>query len=65
MIWISRSKKIWICATNAGKKVMIRRWLRREKLSVTLPNIFDELEPAPYLGIDTETFVVVDKPEYD
>jgi len=52
-------------ATNAGKKVMIRGWLQREKVSVTLPNIFDGIKLPSYLGMDTETFVVVDKPEYD
>jgi len=30
-----------------------------------LPNIFDEIKPPSYLGMDTETFIVVDKPEYD
>ena len=54
-----------IGATNAGKKVMRRGWIDREKVSVTLPNIFDGLKPPSYLGTDTETFVVVDKPEYD
>ena len=44
---------------------MIRGWLKREKVSVTLPNIFDGIKPPSYLGTDTETFVVVDKPEYD
>jgi hypothetical protein len=54
-----------IGATNAGKKVMKRGWINREKVSVTLPNIFDEIAPPSYLGIDTTSFVVVDKPEYD
>ncbi|RGB22351.1 hypothetical protein C1646_776229 [Rhizophagus diaphanus] len=44
---------------------MVRGWLQRENVSVTLPNIFDGLKPPSYLGMDTETFVVVDKPEYD
>ena len=54
-----------IGATNAGKKVMRRGWIDREKVSVTLPNIFDDIVPPSYLGIDTASFVVVDKPEYD
>ncbi|RHZ80846.1 hypothetical protein Glove_131g92 [Diversispora epigaea] len=54
-----------IGATNAGKKVMRRDWIDREKVSVTLPNIFDDIVPPSYLGIDTANFVVVDKPEYD
>jgi hypothetical protein len=58
-------QRLGISATNAGKKVMIRGWLQREKVSVTLPNIFDGIKPPSYLGIDTETFIVVDKPEYD
>ena len=50
--------------TNAGKKVMRKGWIDREEVSVTLPNIFDEIVSS-YLGIDTANFVVVDKPEYD
>src|SRR6266542_3802001 len=34
-------QRLGIGATNAGKKVMIRGWLQREKVSVTLPNIFN------------------------
>ena len=34
-----------IGATNAGKKVMRRGWIDREEVSVTLPNIFDEIVP--------------------
>ena len=59
-------KDLGIGATNAGKKVMMRRsWIDREKVSVTLPNIFDEIVPPSYFGKDTANFVVVDKPEYD
>ena len=58
-------QSLGISATNAGKKVMIRGWLNREKVFITLPNIFDGLKSPSYLGIDTETFVVVDKPKYD
>ena len=58
-------KDLGIGATNAGKKVMRRGWVDREEVSVTLPNIFDEIVPPSYLGIDTANFVVVDKPEYD
>ncbi|CAG8620592.1 4426_t:CDS:1 [Ambispora gerdemannii] len=58
-------KDLGIGATNAGKKVMRRGWIDREKVSVTLPNIFDNIVPPSYLGIDTANFVVVDKPEYD
>jgi hypothetical protein len=58
-------KELAIGAPNADKKVMIRGWIKREKVAVTLPNIFYGLKPPSYLGIDTKTFVVVDKPEYD
>jgi hypothetical protein len=58
-------RDLGIGATNAGKKVMRRGWVDREKVSVALPNIFDEIVPPSYLGIDTANFVVVDKPEYD
>lgn len=58
-------KELAIGTPNADKKVMIRGWIKREKVAVTLPNIFDGLKPPSYLGIDTKTFVVVDKPEYD
>jgi hypothetical protein len=44
---------------------MRRGWIDREEVSVTLPNIFDEIVPPSYLEIDTTNFVVVDKPEYD
>ena len=54
-----------IGATNADKKVMRRGWIDREEVSVTLPNIFDEIVPPSYLGIDIANFVVVDKSEYD
>ncbi|CAB4382017.1 unnamed protein product [Rhizophagus irregularis] len=57
-------QRLGIGATNARKKVMIRGWLQREKVSVTLPNIFDGIKPC-IRKIDTETFVVVDKSEYD
>ncbi|CAG8451294.1 15326_t:CDS:2 [Cetraspora pellucida] len=57
--------ELGINATNAGKKVMVRGWVHRENVSVSLPNIFDGLKPPSYLGTDTATFVVVDKPEYD
>ena len=58
-------RDLGISVTNAGKKVMRRGWIDREKVSVTLPNIFDDIVPPSYLGIDTANFVVVDKPEYD
>ncbi|CAG8734125.1 22775_t:CDS:2 [Dentiscutata erythropus] len=57
--------ELGINTTNAGKKVMVRGWVHRENVSVSLPNIFDGLKPPSYLGTDTATFVVVDKPEYD
>ncbi|CAG8665556.1 10821_t:CDS:1, partial [Paraglomus occultum] len=53
-----------IGATNAGKKVMVRGWLRDKDVSISLPNIF-ELEPSSYLRKSYEHFLVVDKPEYD
>ena len=57
-------RDLGIGATNAGKKVMRRGWIDREEVSVTLPNIFDEIVPC-MRKIDTANFVVVDKPEYD
>ncbi|CAJ0633042.1 5429_t:CDS:2 [Entrophospora sp. SA101] len=57
-----------IGATNAGKKVMRRGWVDREKVSVTLPNIFElgKLKSLPrYLNETFTNFVVIDKPEYD
>ena len=44
---------------------MIRGWVSREEVSIFLPNIFDELKLLSLVITDTETFVVVDKPEYD
>ncbi|CAG8625930.1 10332_t:CDS:2 [Ambispora leptoticha] len=57
-------KDLGIGATNAGKKVMVRGWLRDEEVSISLPNIF-ELEPPSYLDKSYEHFLVIDKPEYD
>ncbi|CAG8530640.1 2751_t:CDS:1, partial [Dentiscutata heterogama] len=54
-----------INATNASKKMMVKEWVYRENVSVSLPNIFDRLKLSSYLGMDTATFVVIDKPEYD
>ncbi|CAB5370485.1 unnamed protein product [Rhizophagus irregularis] len=56
-------RDLGIGATNAGKKVMRRGWIDRKEVSVTLPNIFDEIVPC-IRKIDTANFVVVDKPEY-
>ena len=58
-------RDLGIGATNASKKVMRRGWVDREEVSVTLPNIFDEIVSPSYFGKDTANFVVVDKPEYD
>ena len=58
-------KEFGISATNAGKKVMVRGWVYRENIFVTLPNIFDGLKFPSYLRMNIVTFVVVDKPEYD
>jgi hypothetical protein len=58
-------RDLGIGATNASKKVMKRRWIDREEVSVALPNIFDDIVPPSYFGKDTANFVVVDKPEYD
>ena len=61
-------KDLGIGATNAGKKVMRRGWIDREKVSVTLPNIFEsgELKSLPrHLNERFTSFVVIDKPEYD
>ena len=44
---------------------MVRRWVNREEVFVSLPNIFDKLKLLPLVITDTETFVVVDKSEYD
>ncbi|CAB5356594.1 unnamed protein product [Rhizophagus irregularis] len=38
-------KDLGIGATNAGKKVMVRGWVRDEEVSISLPNIF-ELKPS-------------------
>src|SRR6185369_5606102 len=57
-----------IGATNAGKKVMVRGWLRDNNISVSLPNIFEsgKLKSLPqYLNETYTHFVVIDKPEYD
>ncbi|CAG8716257.1 3684_t:CDS:1, partial [Funneliformis mosseae] len=58
-------KELSISITNAGKKVMVREWISREEVSVSLPNIFNGLKLLPLIITDTETFVVVDKPEYN
>jgi len=57
-------RDLGIGATNTSKKVMRRGWVDREEVSVTLPNIFDEIVPC-IRKIDTANFVIVDKPEYD
>jgi len=57
-------KDLGIGATNAGKKVMVRGWVRDEEVSISLPNIF-ELKPLSYVRKSNEHFLVVDKPEYD
>nr|CAG8655435.1 2818_t:CDS:2 [Entrophospora candida] len=54
--------------TNAGKKVMVRGWLCGEKVSVSLPNIFELgiLKSQPRCLNETYThFLVIDKPEHD
>ncbi|RHZ61836.1 hypothetical protein Glove_345g72 [Diversispora epigaea] len=53
-----------ISTTNAGKKVMVKGWLRDEEVSISLPNIF-KLEPPSYLEKSYEHFLVIDKPEYN
>ena len=53
-------KKLGIGATNAGKKVMVRGWISREEVSISLPNIFYGLKSLLLVIMDTETFVVVD-----
>jgi hypothetical protein len=58
-------RDLGISTTNAGKKVMRRGWIDRGKVSITLPNIFDEIVPPSCLGVNTVSFVVVNKPEYD
>ena len=55
-------RDLGIGATNASKKVMRRGWVDKEEVSVTLPNIFDEIVTS---RVGTANFVVVDKPEYD
>ncbi|CAG8591272.1 2_t:CDS:2 [Diversispora eburnea] len=55
-------------ATNAGKKAMVREWLRDEKISVSLPNIFElgiRKSLPHHLGESYSHFLIVDKPEYD
>ncbi|CAB4441130.1 unnamed protein product [Rhizophagus irregularis] len=49
-------RDLGIGATNAGKKVMRRGWIDRKEVSVTLPNIFDEIVPC-IRKIDTANFV--------
>ena len=57
-------RDLGINVTNADKKVMRRSWIDREEVSVTLPNIFDEI--VSYIHkIDTANFIVINKPEYD
>ncbi|CAG8507414.1 10771_t:CDS:2 [Funneliformis mosseae] len=58
-------KEFSIGAINAGKKVIIRGWVNREEVSISLSNIFYELRSLLLIITDTENFVVVDKPEYD
>ncbi|RIA99257.1 hypothetical protein C1645_811740 [Glomus cerebriforme] len=58
-------RDLGISTTNASKKVMRRGWIDKKEVSVTLPNIFDEIVSPSYLGINIANFVVVDKPEYD
>ena len=58
-------KELDIGVTNTDKKVMVRGWVSRKEVSVSLPNIFDGLKSLPLVIIDTKTFVVVDKLEYD
>ena len=58
-------KELDIDATNVSKKVMVRRWVSRKEVFISLPNIFDELKSLPLVIIDIKTFIVVDKPEYD
>ena len=60
----STLRNLGIGITNTSKKVMKRGWIDRKEVSITLPNIFDEVVPC-IRKIDTANFVVVDKPEYD
>ncbi|CAG8594096.1 2823_t:CDS:2 [Funneliformis mosseae] len=61
----STVKELSISITNTGKKVMVRGWVSREEVSISLPNIFVGLKSLPLVITDTETFVIIDKPEYD
>ncbi|RGB43276.1 hypothetical protein C1646_750023 [Rhizophagus diaphanus] len=66
-IWvkISCSKKLWHWHNKCWQESDEEGWIDRKEVSVTLPNIFNEIVSPSYLGIDTANFVVVDKPEYD
>ena len=45
-------KSLDIGATNAGKKVMVRGWLYGEKISISIPDIFDlKLQSNIYLNV--------------
>ena len=57
-------RDLGISVTNANKKVMKRGWINKEKVFVTLPNIFDEIIPC-IRKINIANFVVIDKPEFD
>ncbi|CAG8482793.1 9878_t:CDS:1 [Ambispora leptoticha] len=58
-------KDLDIGAINVDKKVMRRNWIDKEKVSVTLPNIFDDIVSSSYLRIDIVNFIIVNKSEYD
>ncbi|CAG8577887.1 4415_t:CDS:2, partial [Diversispora eburnea] len=61
-------KRLIVDCTFIASKTTVKALIdpkSREKVSVTLPNIFDDIVPPSYLEIDTANFVVVDKPEYD
>ncbi|RHZ68883.1 hypothetical protein Glove_292g18 [Diversispora epigaea] len=64
----SAVKDLGIGATNVGKKVIRKGWIDREKVSVTLSNIFEsgKLKSLPrYLNETFTNFIIIDKSEYN
>src|ERR1044072_1075480 len=42
-------KELSIGVTNIGKKVIVREWVSREEVFISLPNIFDWLKLLPLI----------------
>ncbi|CAG8656095.1 1930_t:CDS:1, partial [Diversispora eburnea] len=60
-------KELGIDVINSGKKVMVRGWIRSEKISIPIPDIFkleSQKTPLPKcLGESFEHFLVLNKPK--